>query len=645
MSKRPAFLIPAVFIALILGGCSGDDISPATPIYPETVISNDVIVIDDDPSLSVYEITDETVVLSRLGGRTLKFDDLIVGSSMGGFVRRVKAVREDDNFLILEAEPRPLTSAVINGYAHMNTQIGPGSAAAIGDDAPVSGAAFNLSGLVLYSGEAESGDRVVIENGSVSFSPEIGIEMAIFGKRIDRLDIRMEGKLGIDLDIFAEITSETFRNDDIRVAALRRPAKMMIGSVPVPVVIELSVHINTAVRGSFTKPLSTGYAGTHDIAAGITWSGVWRTTEQAPVIELQPKEIDMGPLSDGLIGIRLTTELRVSFYSGDAAVIRSEPWVELRSRLVEFPVWRWSMTGAISLWKDFYPVLLDRRLPRYDPGPLYTFDLLDSGPFEAESHIFIREWGGLAQPRGIAIGPGGEVYVADQDNHRIAVFDRLGGFLREWGSYGTAAGSLIFPSGVAVASDGTVFVSDSGNHRVQRFTAEGEFLGMFGGEGTGEGEFVQLEGIAAGADSILAVCDSGTSSFSVFTLDGSFAGRHESVLARVAAFDSSSNIYTSGCHSGGVTMTDRHGSPLGIIGPDICATGLAVGPAGNIYILDYDLDRFAVLGSRGTVISTVGSPGTGPGEFDRPGGIAVTPEGWVYVSDTGNGRIQIFAPK
>jgi DNA-binding beta-propeller fold protein YncE len=353
----------------------------------------------------------------------------------------------------------------------------------------------------------------------------------------------------------------------------------------------------------------------------------------------------MGPLSEGIIRITAMTEFKLTFYSGDVAVIGSDPWLELRSRIEEFPVWRWSMTGGFTLWRDFKPVLLDRMLTRYKADPVHAVDLLDSGPFEADSHIFIREWSGLAQPRGIAVGSGGEVYVADQDNHRIAVFDRIGNYLREWGSYGTAAGSLIFPSGVSVASDGTVFVSDSGNHRVQRFTAEGEFLGQFGSEGTGEGEFVQLEGIAAGPDSLLAVCDSGTSSFSVFTLEGHFVGRYPSVLARAVAFDASSNIYTAGCHSGGVTKTDRYGSPVSTLGPDICATGLAVGPRDMIYLVDYDLDRFDVLGSRGTVMSTVGSPGTGPGEFDRPGGIAVTSEGWIYISDTGNGRIQIFAPK
>ena len=74
-------------------------------------------------------------------------------------------------------------------------------------------------------------------------------------------------------------------------------------------------------------------------------------------------------------------------------------------------------------------------------------------------------------------------------------------------------------------------------------------------------------------------------------------------------------------------------------------TDLAIDDTGNIYLLDYDLDRLDILDSAGNVISTIGSSGDGPGEFDRPGGVAVSPEGWVYIADTANNRIQVFAPK
>ena len=34
--------------------------------------------------------------------------------------------------------------------------------------------------------------------------------------------------------------------------------------------------------------------------------------------------------------------------------------------------------------------------------------------------------------------------------------------------------------------------------------------------------------------------------------------------------------------------------------------------------------------------------GTGPGEFDRPSGVCVSPEGLIIVVDFGNNRVQVF---
>ena len=49
-----------------------------------------------------------------------------------------------------------------------------------------------------------------------------------------------------------------------------------------------------------------------------------------------------------------------------------------------------------------------------------------------------------------------------------------------------------------------------------------------------------------------------------------------------------------------------------------------------------------VFSSAGVFIRTFGSKGTGPGEFDRPSGICISPDGHVIVVDFGNDRVQVF---
>ena len=62
----------------------------------------------------------------------------------------------------------------------------------------------------------------------------------------------------------------------------------------------------------------------------------------------------------------------------------------------------------------------------------------------------------------------------------------------------------------------------------------------------------------------------------------------------------------------------------------------------EVYVLDNDEDCQIVVLDRqsGKVIRTIGGPGGQPGQFKLPNSIAVSPDGFVYVSDTHNWRIQ-----
>jgi sugar lactone lactonase YvrE len=81
-------------------------------------------------------------------------------------------------------------------------------------------------------------------------------------------------------------------------------------------------------------------------------------------------------------------------------------------------------------------------------------------------------------------------------------------------------------------------------------------------------------------------------------------------------------------------------------------SSLAIGPGGDLYITDLS-QRVTVISPAGTVLRRWGKPGSGPGEFkfipgnpavptDVQGDIAVGPDGTVYVSDSGNARVQVF---
>jgi uncharacterized protein (TIGR03663 family) len=72
--------------------------------------------------------------------------------------------------------------------------------------------------------------------------------------------------------------------------------------------------------------------------------------------------------------------------------------------------------------------------------------------------------------------------------------------------------------------------------------------------------------------------------------------------------------------------------------------GVAIGPDGRTYVSEGRGNRITVFNADGPIATTWGRSGAGDGEFNEPWGIAVAPSGEVYVADTWNHRIQKFGP-
>lgn len=80
----------------------------------------------------------------------------------------------------------------------------------------------------------------------------------------------------------------------------------------------------------------------------------------------------------------------------------------------------------------------------------------------------------LSQPRGIAAGPNGRIYVADSGNQRLLILDQEGRLVSE-----VSGGAEPFDdlSDVATDRSGRVYVLDAGRARLSLFDGEGEYVG------------------------------------------------------------------------------------------------------------------------------------------------------------------------
>ena len=118
--------------------------------------------------------------------------------------------------------------------------------------------------------------------------------------------------------------------------------------------------------------------------------------------------------------------------------------------------------------------------------------------------------GTLRMPNDLAFDQNGQLYVVDSKRNRVEVFDPATGVsLRTFGS-----GQLRFPSALAISGQ-EVFVADQANFRVMVFDLQGNLLRSFGGKVSlgfntysWEGKFARIQSLAVDSTGRLHVLDS-----------------------------------------------------------------------------------------------------------------------------------------
>ncbi len=180
-------------------------------------------------------------------------------------------------------------------------------------------------------------------------------------------------------------------------------------------------------------------------------------------------------------------------------------------------------------------------------------------------------------------------------------------------------------AGVAVDGEDRVFLICRGDHPLIVYDDKGNFLGSWG-----EGQFtLRTHGITIGPDGTVWCTDDGNHTVRQFTPSGK-------QLATLGTMNAPSDTG----YDGKDTMTvSRPGGPFNR------PTNLAVGPKGDLYVSDgYGNCRVHQFSATGALKRSWGVPGTEPGQFILPHGIAVAADGRVFVCDRENDRIQIFSP-
>ena len=168
---------------------------------------------------------------------------------------------------------------------------------------------------------------------------------------------------------------------------------------------------------------------------------------------------------------------------------------------------------------------------------------------------------------------------------------------------------------------------------ILRFDPSGQLLSSFG-----EGMFAFPHGFAIDGEGNLWATDANGNETVLGISARATAGPLKGVMRGHQVFKFSPQ--------GEVLMTLGRAGVAGN-GPDTFdrPTGVAVAPNGDIFVTDGhgQNNRVVKFSKDGQFIKTWGKTGAGPGEFDQPHDISIGgSQGWVFVADRSNNRVQIF---
>lgn len=244
------------------------------------------------------------------------------------------------------------------------------------------------------------------------------------------------------------------------------------------------------------------------------------------------------------------------------------------------------------------------------------------------------------RPVGIATN-GDDIFVADTFNHLIRKITP-GGMVTTLAGSGIAGSddgiggeaSFYRPSGIAVDGEGNLFIAEVDNHLIRKVSRDGE-VSTFAGNGEagdtdGRGKAARFNHpykLAFGPSGNLFVTEFGNRKVRRITPGG---------------------IVSTYAGSGKRGRRDRVRLRASFEKP----SGIAVDRDGTVYVADRNSHMIRKIAPDGQVSTVAGSGQSGSRDgkgaaaaFSQPNGLAIGPDGNLYVADTGNNKIRVITPQ
>ena len=271
------------------------------------------------------------------------------------------------------------------------------------------------------------------------------------------------------------------------------------------------------------------------------------------------------------------------------------------------------------------------------PFPVFVF----SPPTQLDKPVrVIKE---LTNPLFVAINSEEEIIVTERGGD-VTVFDKEGNKLRKIKS---SDYNIKDPRGVAVDETDSIYIVNNRTHKIMKFNKEINLV-----KEVSVKQDSLLRGITVVGDEVM-VCDDKYSCVMVYTKELEYARQIDSPCEGPGQFcnirdvssDEHGNLYVSEARNHHIQVLSNSGEYLRSIGCDgnrlewpvgVCVSGQYV------YVADNGNHNISVYTTMGDHVTTLGQKGINEGDFRFPWGVCTDKDGYIYVCDAGNKRVQIL---
>ncbi len=237
------------------------------------------------------------------------------------------------------------------------------------------------------------------------------------------------------------------------------------------------------------------------------------------------------------------------------------------------------------------------------------------------------------------------IWVYDTDGNQVGVIDH---------------NELNNPTDVKVGPDGNLYVASWGADQVFVFSPDGALITQFGEEGTGDGQFGTFSpsALAVGPDGMVYVLDENEDDagenytrVQKFTSNGAFVSwfpiEEDFFAASGMDVGPDGNLYVAGFVGGYIMKMDSDGNVLERLGEDALDFAgpqhVALDADGNMFVSIWTEAGVVKLDPAGNLVARFGvevEPGErdwSGGGFSTPEGVAVLPDGSMAFASDGSG--------